>query len=156
MSGEFQLGTVVRFDPEKGYGFITPDAGGDDVFMHVNDLTFGKNQLKVGARVRFIEGRGERGANASDVALLEPAPLPVVPTPVPATASSASSSVPERIQRPEAGDDDLVDVLSQAEFTRSITELVLRAVPSMTGDQIVALRGALADFGAERGWIEPD
>lgn len=151
---EYQLGTVVRFDPEKGYGFITPDEGGDDVFMHVNDLTFGKNQLKVGARVRFIEGHGDRGANASDVSLLEPAPLPVVQTPVPATTSA--SSVPERIGRSEQADDDLVDVLSQAEFTRSITELALHAAPSLTGDQILALRSALADFAAERGWVESD
>src|SRR5690606_20671599 len=45
-------GTVVRFDPERGFGFIAPDAGGDDLFVHVSTLR-NADGLYEGDRVRY-------------------------------------------------------------------------------------------------------
>merc|ERR1719382_1324025 len=47
-----QMGTVKNFNMEKGFGFIIPDGGGDDVFAHGNSLTDG-NALREGSRVAY-------------------------------------------------------------------------------------------------------
>ncbi|HVW44507.1 MAG TPA: cold shock domain-containing protein [Amycolatopsis sp.] len=60
-------GKVVRFDEIRGYGFVTPDSGGEDVFVHVNDLESDKRQMGPGAVVEFTVEDGERGPKASNV-----------------------------------------------------------------------------------------
>lgn len=63
-------GTVVRFDINKGYGFIKPDGGGADVFVHKNRLQ-GIAGLHEGDRVAFRIGKGMKGLEAQQVRLLE-------------------------------------------------------------------------------------
>ena len=47
-------GTVKWFNAEKGYGFIAPDAGGDDVFVHYSAIVAeGYKRLREGQRVSF-------------------------------------------------------------------------------------------------------
>ena len=47
-------GTVKWFNAEKGYGFITPDEGGDDIFVHFSAIqTEGFKTLNEGAKVEF-------------------------------------------------------------------------------------------------------
>ena len=47
-------GTVKWFSGDKGYGFITPDAGGADAFVHINDVRkAGLSGLSEGARISF-------------------------------------------------------------------------------------------------------
>jgi cold shock protein len=49
-----QTGTVKWFNPTKGFGFIQPDKGGSDVFVHITALErSGLNQLNEGQRVSF-------------------------------------------------------------------------------------------------------
>jgi cold shock protein len=47
------LGTVKWFDPVKGYGFIKPERGGRDVFVHTSALEAGLTSLSEGSRVRY-------------------------------------------------------------------------------------------------------
>ncbi|GAB6939632.1 cold-shock protein [Isoptericola variabilis] len=63
-------GTVSWFDDVKGFGFIAPDAGGGDVFVHVNALGPGLTGLSEGARVTFDVVDGDKGPNARDVRLV--------------------------------------------------------------------------------------
>ena len=58
-------GKIKWFDPKKGYGFITPDDGGKDAFLHISALeTAGINQLEVGQAVSYelAEQRGKQSA----------------------------------------------------------------------------------------------
>ena len=66
-------GTVIRFDTKRGYGFLTPDEGGEDVFVHQNNISMeGFRFLRVGERVSYELEVGEKGMKAISVALLEP------------------------------------------------------------------------------------
>jgi cold shock CspA family protein len=58
-------GRVIRFDEIRGYGFITPDGGGGDIFLHVNDLEVDKDKVKRGTRVVFEVEEGGRGKFAT-------------------------------------------------------------------------------------------
>jgi cold shock protein len=58
-------GTVKFFNAAKGFGFITPDGGGKDVFVHANDT--GGAVLQEGTKVEFEVVQGKKGPQASAV-----------------------------------------------------------------------------------------
>lgn len=60
-----QTGTVKFFNAGKGFGFITPDDGGKDVFVHISDIQGG--QLNDGDKVQFVIVAGQKGPQASEV-----------------------------------------------------------------------------------------
>jgi CspA family cold shock protein len=61
-------GTVKWFNAEKGYGFITQDNGGADVFVHWSAiLADGYKSLDEGQRVEFEVGQGQKGPQAESV-----------------------------------------------------------------------------------------
>ncbi|HYL33570.1 MAG TPA: cold shock domain-containing protein [Stellaceae bacterium] len=64
-------GAVKWFEPDKGYGFIAPEGGGKDIFVHVTALRrSGVNALEPGQRVRVDVIEGRKGLEADHVTLL--------------------------------------------------------------------------------------
>ncbi|WDL97850.1 cold shock domain-containing protein [Alicyclobacillus sp. ALC3] len=64
-------GTVKWFSSEKGYGFITPEDGGNDVFVHFSAINSqGFRTLNEGDQVEFDVEEGQRGLQAANVTRL--------------------------------------------------------------------------------------
>ncbi|MGK5640776.1 cold-shock protein [Streptomyces sp. URMC 126] len=135
-------GKIVRFDEFRGYGFVAPDTGGEDVFVHVNDVQADKRLIVPGAFVEFAVEEGERGLKASRVRLLDRAP-----------GRPADALAEDPVPGP-AGEDGDCDVLSAKEFTDEVTELLLGAAPTMTAEQILLVRRRLVRLAAHHGWVE--
>lgn len=65
------LGTVKWFNNAKGYGFIQPDDGSDDVFAHFSAIQMdGFRTLKPGMRVKFTLAKGDKGAQAQEIQVI--------------------------------------------------------------------------------------
>ncbi|EWC62960.1 Cold shock protein CspA [Actinokineospora spheciospongiae] len=61
-------GTVKWFNSEKGYGFIAPDDGSSDVFVHYSEIqTSGFRTLEENQKVTYEVGQGNKGPQATGV-----------------------------------------------------------------------------------------
>ena len=143
-------GKVVRFEESRGYGFIAPDRGGDDVFLHINDLPTDSDHIISGTRVYFRVIDGGRGPKAYDVRLFDNrddsrAPAPSVPSTA-VTATRPGGAVEES--------DVVCDVLSEQEFRADVTELILAADATINAAQVLALREALCRFAQSHRWLD--
>jgi CspA family cold shock protein len=64
-------GTVKWFSGEKGYGFISPDEGGEDVFVHHTGIAGnGFKSLEEGNKVSYEATQGKKGMQAENVSRL--------------------------------------------------------------------------------------
>lgn len=63
-----EKGTVKWFNDAKGYGFITPAGGGEDLFAHFKEIQgTGFKTLKEGQRVEYVSARGQKGMQATQI-----------------------------------------------------------------------------------------
>lgn len=85
-------GTVSWYDLDKGYGFIAPDAGGDDVFVHYRALAGGLSELYEGDRVAYDVAPSERGPQARNVELVRDSASHRAPAGPPARRSGRQSA----------------------------------------------------------------
>ncbi|QUQ65109.1 cold-shock protein [Kutzneria sp. CA-103260] len=115
-------GRVLRFDDVRGFGFIAPDSGSEDVFVHANDLSEDKSVFKPGTTVEFDIEEGDRGLKAVDVRRTGRSG---------GRGGSGSGSV--------------------SGFAAELTEALLVEVPDLTGAQILRIRQTVADVARGRG-----
>jgi len=66
-----ETGIVKWFNDDKGFGFITPDGGGKDLFAHFKEIasTGGFRSLQEGQRVQFEVKQGMKGPQAANIKL---------------------------------------------------------------------------------------
>jgi cold shock protein len=137
-------GKVLRFDQIRGYGFIAPTGGGEDIFLHVNDLLVEKSVVVPGTIMEFDVEEGDRGPKASAARIVRSVhPQPGANGPSLSVAGAAGEDA-----------DGLCDVLPTSEFTQEITELLLQTEPTLTGAQITRIRRQLTVVAQKYGWVE--
>ena len=84
------IGTVKWFNDAKGFGFIEPESGGEDVFAHFSAIQMdGFRTLKQGGKVRFEVVQGPKGQLAQNIAALDAEPPPDAPSGAPSGAPGA-------------------------------------------------------------------
>jgi len=64
---EKSKGTVKFFNSQKGFGFITPDSGGKELFVHANSLEVGTDSISEGQKVEYDVEEGRKGPEAKNV-----------------------------------------------------------------------------------------
>ena len=99
-------GTVSWYDGGKGFGFITPESGGPDVFVHVRELADGLPELGEGDRVTYDVVMSEKGPQARDVRLARGSTQRVAPA---TSTTRARSGHPEASNVPVRGGEGVVE-----------------------------------------------
>ncbi len=173
MSGS-TTGKVVHFDSSRGFGFLAPEDGGADVFLHVNDMSIDETLLQPGVEVSFDVETTDRGAKAVNVAFVgePPAARPIRRD----EERRERGDRGDRGDRRDRGDRDRGDrrdrdrggdrdrgrgrtfgrtdgPMAEAEFTEELTEMLLDSSPTLTAAQILAIRQRVAGFAVARGWV---
>lgn len=153
LGGAAVRGTIVRFDQVKGYGFVCPVDGGEDLFVHVNDLLDEKYLIKPGVLVEYTEEQGERGLKASSVRVMAGGPRSPEPDgPALRTEVQRRSTVSAGSDL-SVSEDEFVDVLTAEGFSREVTELLLSLEPDLSGTQIRAVRTRFLAMGRKYNWV---
>ncbi|WP_246600521.1 cold-shock protein [Skermania piniformis] len=148
MAETWETGRIVRFDHERGYGFIAPESGGEDLFVHTNDLLFEKALARPGIEVRFRAEDSDRGGKATDVELR-------VRDAAPREAIRMAPAAPVAAVSPAAvsAGDGASDILTEPEFLAEVTEVLLNSSSELRAGQMLEIRTRLLRLADEHGWI---
>src|SRR5262249_27294544 len=125
--------------------------GGEDIFLHVSAFNGYPDMLIPGALVEFQIMAGDRGRKAYDARLgdeeWEKEPARAADQ-APMVVSAAEAPLP-------AGDEDeMCDLLSGAKFSQELTQLLLTAVPELTGHQVVQASQGILKLAVRHGWAD--
>jgi CspA family cold shock protein len=152
---------VLQFDQARGYGFVAADDGGEDVFLHASVFDGDSDVLAPGMQVEFKIMAGDRGRKAFAVHLIDneaDSGNELAPAVRPSPSVMSAREIPPIPQVPhekDAPDDEqLCDVLSQVELGQELTELLMGNVPTLTGQQILAIRQGVLECARKHGWVD--
>jgi len=144
------VGTILRFDDTRGYGFIEPADGSEDVFVHANDFGESRHMVRAGLRVQYEVAQSDRGPKVATVSILGPAPD--------SRRNASALPSPSAVAIPQAEDEDedeeVCDVLSARDFGSAIIELLIEQVPTLTGAQIGQIRHHFTELARSHGWVD--
>lgn len=160
-NGKLSSGKLVHFDSVRGFGFVAPDDGGEDLFIHVNDFeesVSDERLLRPGRALEFEVEYGGKGMKAVNVRLCGEAEgeSPAAARPRERTEpreKAAEDRSQEQPARAQAGQDWEVTTLSSGDFALEITEILLDASDSLTTRQVLTIRRRFAEFAQARGWV---
>jgi cold shock protein len=63
-------GSIKFFNAQKGFGFIKPNNGGKEIFVHISNIEGDAQSLQEGQEVEFLEGEGRKGPEAMEVTIV--------------------------------------------------------------------------------------
>jgi cold shock protein len=147
-------GKVLQFDHDRGYGFLAADDGGEDLFLHASAFNGDPTELFPGVSLEFQVMSGDRGRKAYAACFTEERPMPKPPAPAAPLTTSATQQTPLSEQAPLSEEEQMCDVLSQAEFRTELTELLLKTIPALNGPQVIEVRQGLLEFAKNHGWVD--
>jgi CspA family cold shock protein len=136
------VGKIVSFDEARGYGFITPKGGGEDVFVHASDFGEHKHLAQPGVPVEYEQEEGDRGPKVLYVRIIGAPPR---------RREAATIGSQPRLADAEA---DMCDVLSGQELSDEVTEALVLSVPSLTGGQIAEVRQQIVALAKTHRWVD--
>src|ERR1700678_2039562 len=130
-------GKLLQFDATRGYGFVTADDGGEDIFLHASVFDGDASELFPGLELEFQVMASDRGRKAYAAHLAQES-----------SSFPARQVVPVQPARtdPLADDMHMCDSLSEATFCTELTELLLETIPALTGPQIKEVRLGVVDL----------
>jgi CspA family cold shock protein len=101
------LGRVKWFNNAKGYGFVLPEGGGEDLFVHYSSIQMeGYKTLKAGQPVEYDLQAGPKGMHAVNIRALEDAPGEPLPRAAVEAAAQAAVEEARRDAPPDETDEE--------------------------------------------------
>jgi CspA family cold shock protein len=145
-------GKVLHFDSIRGYGFVTADDGGDDIFLHASAFDGDPSDLTPGLELEFQVMAGDRGRKAYAAHFRNGNSSSPVRAVIAAAAPSASPALERTI--PVDDDEEMCDAVSEPELSTEVTELLVNTIPALTGPQIKEVRLGVIELAKQHGWVD--